>query len=112
MDYQSRIKALIEDTDTRQKSMAAALGLNQSTLSNYVTGRTSTPPEVLSKISQYFHVTTDYLLGLTDDPNPPYPVSTTERAMLERFRSLSRSQKELVLQSIDLMAKQNQQDIP
>ena len=112
MDYQSRIKALIEDTDTRQKSMAAALGLNQSMLSNYVTGRTSTPPEVLSKISQYFRVTTDYLLGLTDDPNPPYPVSPSERAMLERFRSLSRSQKELVLQSIDLMAKQNQQDIP
>ncbi len=109
MDYQARIKALIEDTDTRQKSLAAALGLNQSTLSNYVTGRTSTPPEVLAKIAQHFSVTTDYFLGLTDDPNPPYPVSSGERAMLEAFRSLSREQRELILQNIDFMRRQNQQ---
>lgn len=108
MDYQTRIKALIEDTDTRQKALAAALDLNQSTLSNYVTGRTSTPPETIAKIARYFHVTTDYLLGLTDDPNPPYPVSPSERALLERFRGLSKEQKELILQNVEFMFQQNQ----
>ncbi len=107
MDYQARIKAMIEDSDTRQKALAAALNINQSTFSNYVTGRTSTPPEVIAEIAQYFHVTTDYILGLTDDPAPPYPVSAGEREMLEVFRTLNREQKELILQSISLMHKQN-----
>lgn len=107
MDYQARIKAMIEDSDTRQKALAAALNINQSTFSNYVTGRTSTPPEVIAEIAQYFHVTTDYILGLTDDPAPPYPVSAGEREMLEVFRTLNREQKELILQSIALMNKQN-----
>lgn len=110
MDYQIRIKALIEDTDTRQKTLAAALNMNQSTLSNYVTGRTSTPPETIAKIAQYFHVTTDYLLGLTDDSNLPYPVSGSERALLESFRQLNREQKELIAQNIALMLKQNQRE--
>lgn len=108
MDYQARIKALIEDTDTRQKLLAASLGLPQSTLSNYVTGRTSTPPEVLAKIAAYFHVTTDYLLGLTDDPAPPYPVSAGERRLLEGLRTLTPEQKEIIVQNVELMKRQNQ----
>lgn len=108
MDYQAKIKVLIEDTDTRQKAMAAALGLHQSTLSNYVTGRTATPPEVIAKIAQYFGVTTDYLLGLTDTPEPPFPVSASERELLTLFRTLSKEQKELIAKNVDLMVQQNQ----
>ncbi len=108
VDYQSRIKTLIEDSDTRQKTLAAALNINQSTFSNYVTGRTATPPEIIAEIAQYFHVTTDYLLGLTDDPAPAYPVSAGERELLDRFRSLTRDQKELIAQNVELMRKQNQ----
>ncbi len=108
MDYRSKIKALIEDTDTRQKSLAAALGINQSTLSNYVTGRTSMPLDIIAKIAQYFSTTTDYLLGLADDPAPPYPVSTAERELLEQFRTLNKEQKELIAQNVDLMRRQNQ----
>ena len=109
MDYRVRIKALIEDTDTIQKALAAAIGLNQSTLSNYVTGRTATtPPDVIAQIAQYFHVTTDYLLGLTDTPEPPFPVSAPERELLTQFRTLTREQKELIAKNVDLMVQQNQ----
>lgn len=66
------------------------------------------PLDVIAKIAQYFSVTTDYLLGLTDDSALPYPVSAAERELLDQFRTLSKEQKELIAQNIDLMRRQNQ----
>lgn len=108
MDYGARIKDLLGDQDLKQKALAKELNLSESTLSNYITQRSDIPPEVLAKIAERLSVTTDYLLGLTDDPKRPFPVSEKERALLEHFRSLSQEQKELVVQSIELMRRQNQ----
>ena len=77
-------------------------------MSNYLNGNRSIPYDVLVRFAQYFHVTTDYLLGLTDTPEPPFPVSAAERELLSLFRTLSKEQKELIAQNIDLMVKQNQ----
>lgn len=108
MNYGARIKDLLGDRDLKQKALAKALNLTESTLSNYITQRTDMPLEVLAQIAAYLSVTTDYLLGLTGDPLPPFPVSAGERAMLERFRALTGAQKELILQNIELMNRQNQ----
>ncbi len=108
MSHITRIKDLIADRDIKQKVLAREFNIPESTLSNYLTQRTEMPIEILVKIAGYLSVTTDYLLGLTDDPAPAYPVSAGEREMLERFRSLSREQKELIVQNIELMRKQNQ----
>ena len=105
----TRIKDFLGDRDLKQKALAKELHISESTLSNYITERTDMPSEILVKVAAYLSVTTDYLLGLTDDPNPPYPVSAGERELLDRFRGLSREQKELIVQSIDLMRRQNQQ---
>ena len=107
MNYGAKIKALIDDNDIKQKRLAAALNLTESTLSNYVTGRTIIPPDVLVRIADYFSVTTDYLLGRSDSPLPPFSVSTSEQSLIEHFRTLGKEQKELILQNIDLMTQQN-----
>ncbi len=65
------------------------------------------PYDVLVRFAQYYHVTTDYIFGLTDDPQPPYPVSAGERELLEGFRTLTRDQKELIVKNISLMREQN-----
>lgn len=108
MNYGARIKALIDDNDIKQKRLAAALNLTESTLSNYITGRTNIPPDVLVAIADYFSVTVDYLLGHSDNPLPPFSTSPSEQGLIERFRTLSREQKELILQNVDLMSRQNQ----
>ena len=62
----NRIRALREDRDLRQSDVAEATGIDQRSLSNYETGKTQPDAYVIIKLAEYFGVTADYLLGLTD----------------------------------------------
>lgn len=108
MHYGTRMKEWITDHDIRQKVLAKEFNVTESMLSHYMTGRNEITVDVLVKFARRCGLSLDYLVGLTDDPNPPYPVSDVERAMLEKFRGLSREQKELIHQNIQLMFQQNQ----
>ena len=103
-----RTKALIADHDISQKILAASIKLSESKLSHYLTGKYEMPSRAVLDIAQYFHVTTDYLFGLTDDPKPPLTLSASERSLVELFRTLGRDQKELLLSTASFMQKQNQ----
>jgi len=107
MDYRTKIKDYIGDRDMKQKTLAKQVHLTESTLSNYLTGRTDMPIDVLAEIASYLDITADYLLGLADEPERPFPVSANERRLLEGFRTLSREQKELIAQNVELMVRQN-----
>ena len=61
------LKAIREDTDTKQKTIAAYLGVSQNTYSQYENGIISMSPEMLVKAADYFNVSTDYLLGRTQN---------------------------------------------
>lgn len=108
MTLHERMKELQTDSDVKIRTLAARFQISENVLGNYLNGKRRVPTDILAEFAKFYHVTTDYLLGLTDDPNPPYPVSTAEREMLERFRSLSKEQRELIHQSIELMVQQNQ----
>ncbi len=108
MMLHERMKELQTDSDMKIRTLAELFGVSENALGNYLNGKRNVPYEVLVAFAKYYHVTTDYLLGLTDEPAPPYPVSQGERALLERLRTLSREQKELVHQSVELMFQQNQ----
>ena len=62
----NRIKALREDRDLRQVDVAEQTGIDQRTLSNYETGKTNPDSYAIIKLAQFFGVTCDYLLGVTD----------------------------------------------
>lgn len=108
MDIGSRIHNIIDDADITQKELAKRLELPISTLNGYMTGKHQFPPEVVKKVAEILEVTTDYLLGITQEPLRPISLSRVERTMVERFRTLSKDQKELVLQTIRFMQEQNQ----
>ena len=59
----NRIRDLREDLDLRQVDVADATGIDQKTLSNYETGRTSPDSYAVIRLADFFGVTTDYLLG-------------------------------------------------
>lgn len=52
-----------------QKELGRKLGISLSSISMYERGERQPDLETLIKISEFFHVSTDYLLGLTDIPN-------------------------------------------
>lgn len=72
----SRIKELRTDRDTTQQTLADYLNLSRSTYSNYENGIRDMPVEILVKIADYFHTSTDYLLRRTNNPTPYRPKKT------------------------------------
>lgn len=62
-----RIRDLREDNDLTQKQLAATLNCSQQVYSNYELGQRDIPTDILIKLSKFYNVSTDYILGLTDD---------------------------------------------
>lgn len=67
-----RIRDLREDADLSQTEIANMLGMSQTGYSKYETGENDIPVLILIKLAEFYGTSVDYLLGLTDEPNP-YP---------------------------------------
>ena len=65
-----RLRDLREDHDKSQKAIAEYLNMHRSVYRRYESGERETPAWVLDKLADYYHVSTDYLLGRTDRPEP------------------------------------------
>ena len=63
-----RIRDLREDADLKQREVAEMLNCSQRVYSNYELGQRDIPTDVLIKLSNYYQVSTDYILGLTNNP--------------------------------------------
>ncbi len=63
-----RIRDLREDRDLRQRELAEYLNCSQQVYSNYELGQRDIPSEMLIRLSRFYGVSVDYILGLTDDP--------------------------------------------
>ena len=65
-----RIRDLREDSDRTQQEVAEYLYMTRSVYRRYESGDREIPVWALIKLAQYYHVSTDYILGLTDKRNP------------------------------------------
>lgn len=63
-----RIRDLREDKDLTQTRIAQMLGMSQTGYSKYETGENDIPTFVLIKLSEFYNVSIDYILGQTDNP--------------------------------------------
>ena len=64
-----RIRDLREDRDLTQKEMAQILNCSQQGYCNYELGQRDVPTDILIKLSDFYQVSVDYILGITDNPN-------------------------------------------
>jgi len=74
----SRLRSLREDKDLNQTFFADLLNVNQRTYSRYETGESEIPLIALCKLADFHNVSTDYLLGRTDEEKP-YPPAKSKR---------------------------------
>ena len=63
-----RIRDLREDNDKTQKELALVLNCSQQVYSNYELGQRDIPTDILIKLSKYYKVSVDYILGISDNP--------------------------------------------
>lgn len=77
MQFYERIKGLREDSDLKQKDLAALLGITSQQYSLYETGRRAFKVEHIATLCKHFRVSADYVLDLPK--GLPYGKSKTKR---------------------------------
>ena len=68
--FGQRLKQVRKVKGQKQEELGVAIGVGKSQISELERGTASTTLEKLSLICQYYNVSADYLLGLTDEPKP------------------------------------------
>lgn len=64
-----RLRDLREDSDKTQQDIADFLNMHRSVYRRYETGEREIPVWALDKLADYYHTSTDYILGRTDNKN-------------------------------------------
>lgn len=66
--YYPRLRDLREDNDLVQKEVAAFLNIDQRVYSNYEIGKREIPTRFVVLLAKFYKTSTDYILGLTNNP--------------------------------------------
>lgn len=68
--FRIRLKELREESGLSQYKFANKIGVSQSTVGNWESGTREPNFDMISKLAEFFNVTTDYLLGNSNVRNP------------------------------------------
>ena len=68
VDLSNRLVQLKTERNLLQKDIAKGSGIPLRTYSYYEKGKIYPPSNTLVKLADYFNVSTDYLLGRSDNP--------------------------------------------
>ena len=59
-----------KEKNISQQDIAAFLHIKQNTYSQYENGKRQLPIEILISLARFYNVSTDFILGLTDNEDP------------------------------------------
>ena len=100
-----RILGLMEINNISAYKLTSDTGLNHSSVNGWKKGIAKPSFDAIIKISDYFNVTTDYLLGKSDNPTPPDTstpyVSPDEFAIIEKLRTLPEEKRRLAMELVN-----------
>ena len=104
MDTKTRIFELIDKLGMEQKAFAEAVGVKESTVSDWRRGKSNSYNRFLVKIAQVLGTTTADLLGEKQQSSP----SKTDR-LLDVFGDLTEDEKQDVARYVDLVKARRKQ---
>lgn len=90
---------LRQDAGMTQQDLALELFVSKSSISNFETGQRRAHTEIICRAANVFHVSTDYLLGLTEISQPfsivneVYIKGTTVGSILEQILALDEDRR-------------------
>ncbi len=67
MDYKKRLYDLRTDNDLRQEDVGNILKISGQAYGMYENGKRGLPVDVLITLSKFYNVSTDYILGLSNE---------------------------------------------
>lgn len=93
-----RIRDLRENADLKQKDLAQEFSINENTWSQYETNKRTPDMGIIKKIADYFGVSIDYLLNLTNEKYNPREEEFKE--LIHIFNRLSKKEKKELVDKI------------
>ena len=69
MDYRTRLRNIREDRDLTQAEIGFILNKSQQGYNHIETGRAELKIDDLIKLCQYYNLSADYIIGLTNKPS-------------------------------------------
>ena len=97
MELNERLKALRIEKPLTQKELGKYLGVSEVSVRCWENGTKNPSMSAIIALANLFHVTTDYLLGVSVDENKDnLLLSQQESALLSNYRILDRHGKKAV----------------
>ena len=93
--FADRLKKIREELELKQTEVAKNLKIGVTTYNNYEKGIREPDFEMLKKIAEYLNVTTDYLLGLTNNPHESININEEYDAVITQAIDSNVSPKKL-----------------
>ena len=99
MSVGKRIASLRESRSLSQTQLAKKLNISTSTLGMYETDKRNPNNEMLKLLANFFHVTTDYLLGVSQDAEKDSTIDIADDRVLMTYQGkpLSKEDREMML---------------
>lgn len=96
-----RLRELRQEKKLSQADVAEFLQISRQAYNFYETGKREPDNETLQKLASFFNVSTDYLLGRTDERNP----GTSSIDLPPEAKVLFRDVKKLTPEQLELVIK-------
>lgn len=106
------LKELRKNRNLNQTQVASVLGFTYFTYGKWEQGKAEPSLSSLQKLADFFHVSTDDLLGRTEDElERPVPADLPEEEnkLLNYYRGLDKTQQRAILRTAESLYTENQQ---
>lgn len=95
------LKLLRTKLGISQKQLADAIGVSQQSINKYENHDVEPDIAIMISLSEFFSVSVDYLIGHTDverliEPLEKYDLNKKEKALLDGYRLLNKSEKQII----------------
>lgn len=72
----NKLKLLREEKNLLQEELGKVIGVSGRAIGNYEKGTRDMSTEIVIKLANFFNVSTDYLLGKSNERNPKYDINS------------------------------------
>lgn len=106
MSFGERLTNLLEEQDMSQKKLADELHMATTTINGYIKEHRQPDYSTLIQIAEYFHVSTDYLLGVTECRHIiEHPLTMREKGLVGLYRNMNPDKQNLLYEQAEFYQK-------
>lgn len=104
-----RLIYLMDNLDMKQTELAERIGISKQSLYKYLHCKCEPRAEIIARMAMALNSTADFIVGLTDDPNPvnrdveSEQLAKKETELLLKFRKLSAENQIRIEERMNMM---------